>query len=1207
MNRSKKHGRYIALISAILLLGKSAGAFDTIKKLAENNKVQSEGGWDYQRFLQAACRSADSLLQRAPDRYGPTFTPLWLSVVSPTGESLIKSKPPNWQTYWDAEDYVMTAQGCNLYRDLPMLSAFYELSSVTGDTRYRSGVDAYLSFYLSHLPSPTTGLFPWGEHMSYNTVRDKLIATRHEMEHNIPDWELLWNINPTAVQKEIEAIYNINIYDKERFLYDRHANYYSGEFDPLPVRGTYIKHSGLIAYSFMFLYSNTHDPQHLQWARKMASLYWQHRDPKTEIVPGYVSHHGASDVSTVQLWLAYYLMKAVELVPDPVVQEIALKMTDSYLKYGYRPSGLFATQLVPATGQATWPDSSQFSFPDFPEYFRVQACWQAFCLSKDKKYLHITQTALQRIAQAAIPRNLSPQAAGTIISILVDVYSQTGERSYLQYARTLADWTLAHLVDHDLILESAGGYVYHNYNRPGELLRAWIKLYKADREESLHWTTKSQVRAKEKAFTVTAQYKNSAPELLLQAIFHDGKKTDAKATPANGEIVFAVKIPGSVAQGPAHLVFMDKRTRQILGEGQITISEYDGPPECSWSLPAWADRSAPFSGALTVAGRRGVMSVKCFYNSDSHSTDSVLCTAADAATGKYVFTLPALKSGAAKALTLWAMATFNPGYPVRWTSSEQQVPLADAKTITVSLEKNQSSLVSTGLADIQLRVESPVEPVSGIIKMAFLPHLPDVQKNECLPGMINLQPDAALRKTGVRIHMQWPYRSQDADPFLPGTLKALRWHDKQWLAVAGSSVDAHTHTVTAPCDSGGTFALAGQRRLWWRRYFNGALLSSPAAVRMDHNGTLAIILDTRDADGILYALDQNGNTLWSYDAGEMQPFATIVDLDNDGVDEIIVGGPRLVAFKADGTERWRVPLPKSNSAVAGDINADGATEIVATCADGTVAAFTASGKELWRLQTGESLKIPCLADMDGKRSLNIVVGGDRSLFCISGSGRILWQVETPGKSLYAAAVGDLNGDGREEVVNLSRTDDQGFLCAYNQSGKEIWRALVSREPDWCPIIADMDGNGAPRILAQAIDPRKMELYDGNGQLVRTIPTTGRVLQTAVPLDLNQDKKLDLLLHSDLSYRMWAIANDGSPLWSYTPASLTLPGAKIKGGGSLLIADFDKDGYLDVIGGDDETWLNAVKTETPCAPGQIISGQFHGDCRHSGNYMRPASR
>ena len=84
-------------------------------------------------------------------------------------------------------------------------------------------------------------------------------------------------------------------------------------------------------------------------------------------------------------------------------------------------------------------------------------------------------------------------------------------------------------------------------------------------------------------------------------------------------------------------------------------------------------------------------------------------------------------------------------------------------------------------------------------------------------------------------------------------------------------------------------------------------------------------------------------------------------------------------------------------------------------------------------------------------------------------------------------------------------------------------------------------------------------------------------------------------------------NDGSLLWRYTPHSFTLGGAKIKYGGSLLVADVDGDGYLDMIGGDDETWLNAVETDTPSAPFAVASGQFHGDSRHSGLYLSPVTQ
>ena len=316
------------------------------------------GGLDYADTLEWARSFADALLDAAPDRYGKRETPLWIGVIDPETRRLIEEKPENFMIYWDAEDYVMTAQGCNLYRDLPALRGLYTLSELTGEDKYRQAAEAYLDFFLEECPSETTGLLPAGEHMSYNCVRDRINAKRHEMEHNLPDWNLLWSINPRAVRRAIEAIYEYHIYDKENFFYDRHGAYYTGEFDPMPVRGTYIKHSGLYAYSFLFLYSKTREEKHLEWAHGMADLYWRHRNPDTNLVPGYVSPGGAQSTTQTQLLLAYYLLEAASIEPDPFFIERGIGMLDSYLQYGYDPdTASFAQSLDITTGNLAQPSA----------------------------------------------------------------------------------------------------------------------------------------------------------------------------------------------------------------------------------------------------------------------------------------------------------------------------------------------------------------------------------------------------------------------------------------------------------------------------------------------------------------------------------------------------------------------------------------------------------------------------------------------------------------------------------------------------------------------------------------------------------------------------------------------------------------------------------------------------------------------------------
>jgi len=1198
----------------LLLIGAAnfvaAGEMPNGYCIADNDSISVRGGWNYQRYLEASRQFAEALIQCAPDRYGTKTTPLWLSIIDPNTGGLIKEKPPNWQTYWDNEDYVMTAQGCNLYRDMPTLAAFYELSRLTNDSAYRQFVDEYLGYYLANMPSKTTGLFPWGEHMSYNTVRDKLIATRHELEHNLPEWEILWNINPEAVKREIEAIYNINIYDKDSFLYDRHANYYTGEFDPPPVRGTYIKHSGLFAYSFMFLYDKTKDAKYLEWARKMANLYWQYRDPKTGIVPGYVSHGGGSDVSTAQLWLAYYLLRTAGLYPDPAVKEIALGMVDSFLKYGYNPAtGQFASQIVPATGQATWA-SSAAGIGDFTQYYNLLACWEAYAVSKEERYLEVVKTALQTAARSPMSSPINPQAAGTYIDLFVNVFQATGNKEYLQYARSLANWSLEHLLRKNLILEASNGYVYNNYNRPGILMAAWLKLYEAEQVLPLHWTAADCVSPKNGKFTLAAKSTTSLGKVTVHWCFANGKNGQTAVAPEGDQYAFMISLPKKAAQGTFTFNFAVEKGKMI-DSGRLLIAESAKAEIGPWSVPKWIDKNTPLTGKVMVVDPSGVVSIQCRYQVGDSISGVVKCEQNIGEKDWYGFVIPLTKAGYGKTLKLWLEVTGNPSYPITTKSSVQSVAVSEKEKIAVSCQAEKTVKQSAAIASLGIIVSGAKPIDNGSVSIERIPMNPEESElglpENLLPGFLRIEPDDAIRSANGRMSAQWQFLAKDAEAVLASSLGVYQFADGSWRPVPDALVDQKNLTVTFPCNSGGDFVLGGKSRLWWGRTFNGALLSSPAVARIDRQGKMAIILDTRDADGVLYALDSQGRTLWTYDAGEMQPFPTVADLDGDGLDEIAVGGPSLILLNHVGVKRWQTSLTKVASPVIGDIDGDGKPEIVAATDDGIIAAFTASGQELWRANASESLEIPALGDLNGDRRLEVIAGGEKSLFAFSGKGKLLWQAPLSGKTVYGPAVGDINKDGREEVIHFCRDDNKGTMSAFDGKGKTLWSVTVSRESDWSPIIADLDGSGEPRILAQSTDPRKLEIYDAQGKLVRSIATTGRLLQTPVPLDLNADGRLDLLSDYDLSYRMWAIANNGQPLWSYTPKSYTLPGSKIKGGGSLLISDLDGDGFLDVVGGDDETWLNAVKTDTPCKPWQVISGQYHGDCRHSGNYMLRSGR
>ncbi|WP_245678319.1 FG-GAP repeat domain-containing protein [Chondromyces crocatus] len=190
------------------------------------------------------------------------------------------------------------------------------------------------------------------------------------------------------------------------------------------------------------------------------------------------------------------------------------------------------------------------------------------------------------------------------------------------------------------------------------------------------------------------------------------------------------------------------------------------------------------------------------------------------------------------------------------------------------------------------------------------------------------------------------------------------------------------------------------------------------------------------------------------------------DLDGDGVNEILVArAGYFTVFDAEGNERWRFDEAASiaprfwSSPVVADFRDDERLEIV-----------LAGGGQVWML------------DSDG----NVLSGWPRE-----------WQYE-----LRSVAAGDVNDDGQLDVIVASTRHEPDILTAYTAGGDTIAGFPPAgagaigcnvRENCWIAgaydqnlAVGDLDGDGRQDIVATQ-DNAYTGFYRGNGELFDSNP------------------------------------------------------------------------------------------------------------------------
>ncbi len=173
-----------------------------------------------------------------------------------------------------------------------------------------------------------------------------------------------------------------------------------------------------------------------------------------------------------------------------------------------------------------------------------------------------------------------------------------------------------------------------------------------------------------------------------------------------------------------------------------------------------------------------------------------------------------------------------------------------------------------------------------------------------------------------------------------------------------------------------------------------------------------------------------------------------------------------------------------------------------------------------------------------------------------------------GKIWGSVSVGDLEGDGSEEILLGSKNDT---LYVLRSDGTLAFKQDMGADIMATPALADLDGDGGLEVVFGTTDA-KIHALTVQGKEYSGFPVMlgGAVMADAALADLDGDGYLEIAVG----------ATDGFLYVISTQTGEFLPGFPAAIGGAIwsspVVADLDKDGFNEIIVGSDGARLHALK-------------------------------
>ena len=408
----------------------------------------------------------------------------------------------------------------------------------------------------------------------------------------------------------------------------------------------------------------------------------------------------------------------------------------------------------------------------------------------------------------------------------------------------------------------------------------------------------------------------------------------------------------------------------------------------------------------------------------------------------------------------------------------------------------------------------------------------DAEGNEILPaGLIVLEDDGTVKWTISFPAMSGPdpktgktYNTTSVST--PPVFSDVNGDGKIDIVIGvGADNRSEFDSVGQPGDRGGVYALNADGSILWSFQTNDTfgddgrpdgVYGAPVVFDIDGDGVREVIFASWDhylrvLDGRTGALEKQADL---HDTAGASP--TLIDLNNDGLYEIIM--------PADITANAAAGLPRTGGILHFFNN-----QLVQTVPG-------------WKAQVAGTTD----ADFRGRYE-------EQSL----------WST---------AQIADLDRDGRPEIIvgtgNFFQDSRGSYIKVWNSDGTLRLTLPTEGRTFASPLIADLDGDGTPEIIAATVSGQIQAWTAAGVPLFSTamkpygLPEgdTAPVVRTPIAVDMNGDGKLEILV--SVGSQTVVLDSAGQVLTSTTQPELIHFGYE----GAPVARDIDGDGRLDIISG-----------------------------------------